>query len=391
MQTSRFKYLGVLAVAGVGIAGGVSLMTPHSVLKPADAATPRQLSSPAPKKAAIMPIGLKADELGRLPILMYHSVGEYKTKYDRHGLNITPATFRKHMKLLHDNGFYPVNMRDLLEPDVEIPAGKTPVVLTFDDARGSQFRYDGKGAIDPDCAIGILEECHRKWGEDWPRRGSFYVLPASKYNPTPFWQRGLEKKKIQFLADAGYEIANHSTSHRPLNRLSEKEVAWEVTFAQDYFKKMSPKVTMDTMAVPYGIFPKTKAGRALLREKGNQCVLMAWGGASYAPLDKRFDKASLLRIGCEPGEVENWVKTLVKARRQLVEGMRTYVSDGDAQKVTIPQSLAKFLAKPDGMQVALYNDAPPAKNGNARNSKAVKKNKPVKVASAAHVTKEDKN
>ena len=382
MKVSRLTYVSALATMGVGIAGGMALFSPRPVLPKAVAALPQQTPAPLPHRKTTLPAGMKANELGRIPILMYHSVGEYRTKYDRHGLNITPATFRKHLKLLHDNNFYPVNMRDLLEPDVEIPAGKTPVVLTFDDARGSQFRYKGKDTIDPDCVIGILEECHRKWGDDWPQRASFYVLPYSKYNPTPFWQPGREKEKIQFLADAGYEIANHSTSHRPLNRLSDRELIWEVTNAQTYFRKLSPKATMDTMAVPYGIFPKTKAGRALLLNEGNKCVLMAWGGASYAPFDRRFDRASLLRIGCEPGEVENWVKVLVKARKQPAEGMRTYISDGDVEKLTLPQSLAKYLAKPQNLRVAVYNDAPPPKT-----AKAVKKNKPVKVASTTGGTK----
>lgn len=325
----------------------------------ASAATPSP--TPSPKKKPSMPGDLKANELGRVPILMYHSVGEYNTKYDKHGLNITPATFRKHMELLHKDGFYPVNMRDVVEGTLDVPAGKTPVVLTFDDARGSQFRYRADGSIDPDCVIGILEECHRKWGDDWQRKAVFYVLPASKYNPTPFWQAGKSEEKIRFLADNGYEVANHSTSHRPLNRLSEKDLKWEVTFAQEYFKKISPKVTMDTMAVPYGIYPKTKAGRQLLLDNGNKCVLMAWGGASYAPDDKRFDRGAVLRIGNDPGEIERWIAGLVKARRQKFEGMRTYISDGDPSTLTVPQSMAKYLAKPTGPEIIVYNDLPPAK------------------------------
>jgi peptidoglycan/xylan/chitin deacetylase (PgdA/CDA1 family) len=331
---------------------------------------------------------VSANELGRIPILMYHSIGEYHTPYDRHGLNITPATFRKQMELLHKNGFYPVNLRDLLDPHLEIPEGKTPVVITFDDARGSQIRYKN-GALDPDCAVGILETMHKKYGDTWPQRAVFFVLPYSKYNPTPFRQPREDKAKVHYLVQAGYEIANHSTSHRPLDRLNAQELKWEVTNCQQFFKKLDPNVTMDTMAVPYGIFPKTHALREVLIQNGNKLICMAWGDASYAPFDKRFNPAAVMRIGSEPGNIERWIKALVAARYHPASSIAPYVSDGDPDVLTVPESRAKYVNQSElsGIRLVTFADAPPltaAKHKKATTIKAKSShvNKPIQSASS---------
>ncbi|MDX1931964.1 MAG: polysaccharide deacetylase family protein [Capsulimonadales bacterium] len=317
------------------------------------------------------------NELGRVPILMYHSVGEYNTAYDRHGLNITPSLFRKHMDLLYRNGFYPVNLRDLTNPRLAIPKGKTPVVLTFDDARGSQFRYKN-GRIDPDCVVGILDAMHKKHGDAWPQRAVFFVLPKSRYNPVPFHQEGKEQAKVKYLVDAGYEIANHSTSHRPFSRLNAKELAWEVTHCQQYFRKIDPRVTIDTMAVPYGIFPKTPALRDILTANGNRLVCMAWGDASYAPLDKRFDRKSVMRVGSEPGNIERWIQVLVAARRKPGSSLAPYVSDGDTTTLTLPASRMKFVNRPEtnGMRLVTFADAPAEATVARTKTKPEKKRKP---------------
>ena len=317
----------------------------------------------APTFAKNVPFGepVRANELGRVPILMYHSVGEYHTPYDRHGLNITPSEFRKDMELLHKNGFYPVNLRDLLNPRLDVPEGKTPVVITFDDARGSQLRYVN-GKIDPDCATGILDTMHAKYGNVWPQKAVYFVLPRSKYNPTPFWQPGQEKAKVQYLVKSGYEIANHSTSHRPMNRLSGTELAWEVTNCQKFFKALDPGATMDTMALPYGIFPKSPALREVLMQNGNKILCMAWGDASYAPMDKRFNVRSVMRVGSEPGVIVNWIKAMVAARKKPSNSLAPYISDGDPNTLTVPQSKAKFVNNTalSGLHLVTYNDLPPA-------------------------------
>src|SRR2546423_355133 len=89
---------------------------------------------------------LPPNELGCIPILEYHSIGgeaEFNdgVRYDKHGLNIAPETLERQLERMYAAGWYPVNMRDILTARIRVPRGRIPVVLTFDDARPSQFRY----------------------------------------------------------------------------------------------------------------------------------------------------------------------------------------------------------------------------------------------------------
>jgi peptidoglycan/xylan/chitin deacetylase (PgdA/CDA1 family) len=288
------------------------------------------------------------NEAGVIPIIMYHSVGERAAhgpmRYDRMGLNIRSDTFRKQLRLMRDAGWYPVNTRDAASARINVPAGKTPVVLTFDDARGSQFRYLRDGRIDPDCAVGILQT-FSKTHPDWPLRATFYVLPGSRYNPVAFWQRGREKAKLEWLVRAGFEVANHSVSHGWMSRMGAERIRWEVAEAIRLIRRLAPGATMDTFAVPYGAMPRSRALLKLVAqgEQGgttyrNAVVLMAWGGPTHPPAHRLYDALRVSRIGSAPGEVEATI-------RRLAHGdPPRYVSDGNPATVTVPKSAVKLIA-----------------------------------------------
>ena len=289
-----------------------------------------------------------ANELGLIPVLMYHSVGgepEFAggPRYDKHGLNIAPETLRRQLKQMYDAGWFPVNMRDLLTARLAVPRGKTPVVLTFDDARPSQFHYLKGSRIDPNCAVGILEAFHQRH-PDWPCRATFYVLPESQYNGVPFDQDGLETKKLRFLVRQGYELGNHTTSHRSLAALSDAVLRWEMAASVRYFHHQVPAASLTTMALPYGIAPRNPRRRRLLlagTQGGSRyrsgCILLARGGPAYAFADKRFDREQVPRIEAAPGEIERWLT------RSTAAGDPLYVSDGNPATVTVPPTALPFL------------------------------------------------
>lgn len=365
----------LLLFSGVVVLSGCARVQPEAVIVPAAMAATEPLPTPQPIPTPLSPpVAPEKDgvnEVGRIPILMYHSVGE-NGNYDRHGLNIPPALFRKHLQLMYDNGLYPVNMRDVLAAHIDVPRGKIPVAITFDDARGSQFRYHKGDQIDPNCAIGILESFHKKYGAAWPQRATFFVLPKSQYNPLPFWQAGSEKKKLQFLVKNGYELANHSTSHHPLSRMDAQRLDWEMKTCKAYIQKLAPGATMDTMALPYGIYPKPQF-RDVLIKAGNKCITMAWGDANYSPVDKRFDKMAVQRIGSTPGNIEMWIKALARDRKAYGKALRPYVSDGNPDMITVPASQVKWVDKNrlDGTTLEVYNEPKPATKTKEKPKKAV--------------------
>jgi len=105
---------------------------------PVPAATPR---SPSPQRKPPDPAKVQANELGTVPVMMYHRLTSKPGEYD-----MTPGTFRAQVRRLLHSGYRPINARDLARGQVDVPAGTTPVVPTFDDGSPGQFalRADGR-------------------------------------------------------------------------------------------------------------------------------------------------------------------------------------------------------------------------------------------------------
>jgi len=155
------------------------------VLLPIVAGCGKRAAAPAtePAKPAEPPrpsvdySGLRVDETGAIPVVMYHDVaGSRNDKMFR-----TPESFRKDLQLLYDKGFHPINLRDVTANRVSVPAGKSPVVITFDDARQSQFNLiesEKSYQIDPKCAVGILEDFCKRSGP-WRHSASLVLARRS--------------------------------------------------------------------------------------------------------------------------------------------------------------------------------------------------------------------
>lgn len=286
----------------------------------------------------------RPNELGRIPVIMYHSVDDTRP-IDSRGLNISKATFRKHLAIFHKHGMYPVNMRDLRSHSTmsSIPKGMVPVVLTFDDGRRSQFVMRPDGTPHPDSALGIFESFIRNTAPMWQRRASFYVMPKSSYNLEPFQQRGMAPVKLNYLVDNGYEVGNHTWSHRSLRRMTESQVAVEVIRCFYGIRALCPRATMDTLCIPFGEYPRFAAWRQVLENpmhqstKLNALVLMAWGGPCYSPFDKRFDRIRVTRIGVSPNELEQTIEHLSKTGTW-------YVSGGTPGVLHVDPKLTKYVS-----------------------------------------------
>ncbi len=286
----------------------------------------------------------RPNELGRIPVIMYHSVDDTRP-FDSRGLNVSSATFRKHLRLLDEYGMYPVNMRDLRSHTAlaRVPKGMVPVVLTFDDGRRSQFAMRSDGSPTSSSAIGILEQHIRDHSPRWQRRATFYVMPKSIHNPEPFHQNGLAASKLKYLVDTGYEVGNHTWSHRSLRRMSETQVAAELIRCFYGIRALCPAATMDTLCIPFGEYPRFSSWRRVVANPLSQhtamhsAVLMAWGGPSYSPFDKRYDNLRVTRIGVSPNELEVTLKGLSKNRTW-------YVSGGEEGVLHVPSKLTKYIA-----------------------------------------------
>jgi hypothetical protein len=111
------------------------------------------------------------NELGRIPILVYHEIGDTEARWRR-----ARDRFRADLEILYDRGYRPVGIGELVDRSFDLPRGLSPVIITFDDGAPSQFRYvqraDGTLDIDSTSAVGLLVEFARTH-PGWRNRAVF--------------------------------------------------------------------------------------------------------------------------------------------------------------------------------------------------------------------------
>ncbi|HZT43253.1 MAG TPA: polysaccharide deacetylase family protein [Chthonomonadaceae bacterium] len=288
----------------------------------------------------------RPNEAGVVPILMYHDIGKPAQR-----LNRSVAAFRHDLERLYQDGYRPISLEAYLDSRIDLPLGKSPVILTFDDARGSQFHYRKDGTLDPDCAIGILQ-AFGKTHPDFPLHATFFVLPNRAFD-----QHKLAAQKLQDLLAMGCEIGNHTVTHRSLKKLSDEEVQQELATCVTLIHKMVPQARVDTMALPYGILPHNQALLASGTYQGqpytNRAVLLVGAGPAPSPVSPQFDPMHLPRI--VTSEVRYGMTYWLNDLKRHPE--RRYVSDGDPGTVTVPRTLAADVdkARLKGVALRLYD------------------------------------
>ena len=315
----------------------------------------------------------KPNEAGAIPVIMYHrfEAGE-KTSY----LNRPPALFRKDLETMKARGYWPVNAWDVVANRMNVPIGKSPIVLTFDDALPSQFRIvmrNGEDKIDADCAVGIMESFQKT--SSWPARGTFFVLPKFGKNSEPFGQRESISTKFDYLLSKGYEVASHTATHSNMRGMSAAQVQTELATAMREIKKINKGAQMQTLAIPYGKAPRNAAAEKALAEGSsggtsyrNKAVFLAAWRPVASPLTKQtlkqdsvaaFNPIQLERITpgkagkLESGTLEYWLDWFQKN-----PSMR-YVSDGNPKIAAVPEGNKAMLddarVKKSGVTLQLYD------------------------------------
>jgi peptidoglycan/xylan/chitin deacetylase (PgdA/CDA1 family) len=203
------------------------------------------------------------NEMGRIPVLMYHLIGDHESSWGRERGN-----FRRDLEQLYSRGYRPVNMVDVLDKTIALPEGLSPVVFTFDDAPPSQFRYverDGKLEIDSTSAVGIwldFAKTHPGWGN----KAVFCMLPAASAGHAFFGERNIDGQKtawrflkVKQLAEMGFELCDHTLWHAQLNKYSDEVVQEQIARGMMAIDSAVPGYKVRSFALPLGIWPKNRA------------------------------------------------------------------------------------------------------------------------------------
>ncbi|MFI5735267.1 polysaccharide deacetylase family protein [Kribbella sp. NPDC051587] len=229
---------------------------------------------------------------GLVPVLMHHRL----VRADAGSYDMTPQFFRAELDRLRRESYYPIRTIDLARGNfTAVPAGKRPVVLTFDDSSPGQFAVDAGGTVHPASALGMMLDFHADH-PDFPAIASFYITK------NPFGYHGPEAvRALRKLAELGCEIGNHTLSHPNLHTLTDAEVQAEIGGLSGLVTAAGLPAPR-TLALPLGVHPRNRSllahggsGRTAYR---NEAVLLVGANPSRSPQGKGFDPMAIPRIRC---------------------------------------------------------------------------------------------
>jgi hypothetical protein len=273
---------------------------------------------------------------GRVPILEYHIIetsriysnfirtGRLKRNKKTERFFVTSEELRGQLNALYSNNFRNISLNEYLsllkgkKKELErLPPDSKLYILSFDDATYGQFDFSGtnssgKGIIDPDCAVGIMLEFARKH-PDFKLNAAFCV----DFENVPFRQKENIGEKFNLLLDYGFEIVNHTMTHKKLARLIPQRTnsaAYEIGRAMELFESYLGyrAASIDKICYPDGSASKAvwdfvKKVRYNGKEYRFNAALDATGMQAKHPNEARFNIYNISRIETSKFTFEKFV------------------------------------------------------------------------------------
>ena len=293
------------------------------------------------------------NELGRVPVMMYHGIVNKKsseTSYtggnvDKDGYNRTVEAFKEDLEFYYQNGYRMIRAIDYVNGIIDVPYGKSPIVLTFDDGNTNNIKVngvtlDGEIIIDENSAVGVLESFKKKY-PDFNVTATFFV------NGSLFQQSEYNEKILKWLVENGYDIGNHTKTHVNFSNASTNESEEEVGFVYNKLDSIIPDKYVKLVALPFGSpYKKTHANFSHIINSNYNGInyetvstfRVGWM-PDYSPFSKDFDKEFIMRVRAYDN---NGVDFDIDASFRILEKNR-YVSDGNVDTIVIKESDASYL------------------------------------------------
>ena len=293
------------------------------------------------------------NELGRVPVMMYHGIVNKKsseTSYtggnvDKDGYNRTVEAFKEDLEFYYQNGYRMIRAIDYVNGIIDVPYGKSPIVLTFDDGNTNNIKVngiseDGEIIIDENSAVGVLESFKKKY-PDFNVTATFFV------NGSLFQQSEYNEKILKWLVENGYDIGNHTKTHVNFSNASTNESEEEVGFVYNKLDSIIPDKYVKLVALPFGSpYKKTHANFSHIINSNYNGInyetvstfRVGWM-PDYSPFSKDFDKEFIMRVRAYDN---NGVDFDIDASFRILEKNR-YVSDGNVDTIVIKESDASYI------------------------------------------------
>jgi hypothetical protein len=274
---------------------------------------------------------------------MYHAFTQNEAHLDE--WTLTTDQFQIQLQWLYDHDFYITPLVDLINNEISVPAGKKPVVLTFDDSSSGQFRLfkEDDGSFVPDPALG-------GWGDgsvyaahpDFGRGGLFAVVPVNCFaydeqestvkNASPGWPSTGTK-----LPTTPGGTRTCTPCRRDVHGTGRRHQLWI-----DERVKVREANLSNVLILPFGEWPRNEGQAQMLIDgfvyEGQEIriggVVEVSGGFSPSPSSGEWSRKSIHRINTDPETWSYWMA-------QVETGDATmFVSDGNPGTVTVPNQLA---------------------------------------------------
>lgn len=283
---------------------------------------------------------VKPNEIAHIMVIMYHGI------IDNPPYHVTEEQFIKDLTFMYENGYRLISMREYLDNNIQVEAGFTPIVLTFDDGLSSTFSLieeDGKLIPKPGTAIEIIER-FAKEHPDFGKTAALYINGGGIFEGA-----GTVEERLNWLVDNGYDLGNHTSTHAKLSKLSSREIMKEIGIVDQIIKNAVPDYTVDTLTYPHGLRPK-KGLRNFIQEGEYDGVSYSYqvgiregaSGPNVPPIHIKFDPYNMPRARGSEGEAQDmwWFFEYYNKNTH-----RRYISDGNPDRVSILKEDEKYVNK----------------------------------------------
>ena len=305
---------------------------------------------------------LKVNELGDVPIMMYHGIhnitdNEYTGgNVDKDGYQRTKEAFIEDLEFYYNSGYRMIRLQDYVNGIIDVEAGLSPIILTFDDGLENNIKVtgldeNGNIIIDPNSAVGVLEDFKKKY-PDFNVTATFFV------NGGLFQQSEYNEKILNWLVDNGYDIGNHSYSHADFTTISKEKSIQEIGIVYNLLEKYIPGKYVNIVALPFGSPYDKNHGNfeAILNgiyngnEYKTESTLRVGWMPETSPFNLNFDKTFLKRIRAWDDNGNDWD---IKKSFEYLQDTR-YISDGDKNTITVPQDRVEKVKNNYNLKVNTY-------------------------------------
>jgi peptidoglycan/xylan/chitin deacetylase (PgdA/CDA1 family) len=280
-----------------------------------------------------------ANEMGLVLVVVYNKISQ-----DATGSNTrTPNQLHDDLALLESEGFYPINISDLATGSIDIPAGKSPVAITFDGSSPGQYRILDDGTIDPTCAVAIMQNFVES-GYWQPRATFFCLLNVVPNENEVFGQPERKKEKLRNLVDWGYEVGSNTTTGLDLSGATEDAIRSELATSEVTLDDLiGSKYAVSSLALPKGRFPRNRSLLASGTSQDSSYVYRAVVSLDKtpcaSPYSTIFNAMNIPRVQVAAENLSIAIDEL-KRRKELL-----YISDGDPTYVSAPAQLDSSLGQ----------------------------------------------